>query len=254
MKLTVATMARNEEKFIPYFIHHYSDIADEIVLIDNESTDNTAKIAHEMCSKFKVPLVYKYLQTNGFNESIKLNVYKAIQKNELNTNSDWYILVDCDELIHYKDGSLKQKIEEYYDNGYLFIKPKGYQMSEESFPIYSNSKITETCKMGTRDEGFDKPVIVHKDLLWEPSLGCHLANGFINGIPVLPKITEDIFLLHYKLLSSQYRIDRIREFSSNLDQTGHKMLDAGINIQLKATDEVLNSDFERIYKQREKII
>lgn len=254
MKLTVATMARNEEKIVPYFIHHYSDIVDEIIFIDNESTDNTEKIVKDMCSKFGVNLIYYPLKTGGFNESLKLQVYTSVQKNVFNTNSDWYILVDCDELIYDKSNQLKNKLIKYYDDGFLFIKPKGYQMSELEFPEYKGSKITDTCVMGCEDSGFDKPVIVHKELTWIPSLGCHLADGLVDRKPVSPKTDQDILLLHYKLLGNQYRIDRIRHFANNLDEYGKQMLDNGINTQLKATDQVLLDDFNRNYNKRHKVI
>ena len=254
MKLSVATMARNEEKIVPYFIHHYSDIVDEIIFVDNESTDNTEKIVKDLCSKFGIKLVYYKLQTGGFNESLKLQVYTSVQKNIFNTNSDWYILVDCDEFIYDKSNRLKDKLKDYYDSGYSFLKPNGYQMSELEFPEYKGIKITETCKMGCRDDVFDKPVIVHKDLKWIPSLGCHIANGFIDNHPVLPKVDEDILLLHYKLLGKQYRLDRIKQFANNLDDLGKQMLDNGINVQLKSSEESLSQDFDEKYSKRIKVI
>lgn len=253
-KLTVSTMAKNEEKIIPYFIHHYSQFVDEIIFIDNESTDNTANIVKELCLKFNIKLNYFYLKTNGFNEKLKIEVYTSIQKNILGTNSDWYIIVDADEFIYDKSADLRSKIKYAYDNGFLFIKPNGYQMIEDKFPEYDGIKITDKCKMGTKDEGFDKPIIVHKDLNWKPNLGCHVAAGFHGDMQVPPYSEDQILLLHYKFLGSKHGIDRIRHHGQNLDELGKLMLKHGINGQVNSSDEHLTNYFNELFSKREQII
>jgi glycosyltransferase involved in cell wall biosynthesis len=253
-KLTVSVLAKNEEKIIPYFIQHYSEIADEILFIDNQSTDNTASIVKDLCSKFNVKLNYQYFESNGFNEQLRIKLFTSIQKNLLSTNSDWYIIVDADEFIFDKSNNLRAKIKAAYDNGYLFIKPNGYQMTEDKFPEYDGIKITEKCKMGCRDEGFDKPIIVHKDLNWMPHLGCHVANGYNGDMQVPPYTDDEILLLHYKFLSSDYAISRIRHYGQNLDQLGKLMLQNGINQQVNASDKNLLDFFNQLYSKRTLVI
>lgn len=253
-KLTVSVLAKNEEKIIPYFIQHYAEIADEILFIDNESTDRTAQIVKDLCLKFNVKLNYNYFKSNGFNEQMRIKLFTSIQQNALGTNSDWYIIVDADEFIYDKSGNLRSKMKYAYDNGFLFIKPNGYQMIEDKFPDYDGVKITDKCKMGTKDEGFDKPIIVHKDLNWKPNLGCHVATGFHGDMQVPPYSDDQILLLHYKFLGSRHGIDRIRHYGQNLDELGKLMLQHGINGQVNSSDEHLTNYFNELFSKREQII
>ena len=74
MKVLVTTLVRNEERIIPYFIHHYSDIADKIVLVDHESDDATVELAQERASSLNVDLDVYTLQNNGYDEVMLKNV------------------------------------------------------------------------------------------------------------------------------------------------------------------------------------
>lgn len=248
-------MCRNEEKIIPYFIKHYAGMVDEIVLIDNDSTDKTAEIAMEMCHELNQKLIYRKLMTDGFNDGFKLQIFKSIHKNGLETNSDWYILIDTDEFIYDKTGDLRKTLQSSYDRGFLFVKPTGYQMSEESFPVYDGRKITDRCKMGCRDKGFDKPVIVHKDLTtWVPLAGCHIAHGLIAGRPVEPDTKHELLMLHYKFLGFEHRLERVRHVLNRLDDAGKMLLQNGIGGHLSASDQILREEYDGIFSRREQII
>lgn len=247
-------MCRNEEKIIPYFIQHYAGMVDEIILIDNQSTDNTAQIAKDMCKSLNQKLIYKELPSEGFSDLMKLQLFRSIQKNILKTDSDWYILVDSDEFIYHKSGKIKDSIEVSHLKGFMFIKPTGYQMSESSFPAYSGKKITDTCKMGCKDKGFDKPVIVHKDLDWAPRLGCHLAEGYYKGEERKPDDDSGLLLLHYKFLGFEHRLERVRHCLNRLDAQGKTLLANGIGGHLSASEEILKEEFDGIFAKREQII
>jgi len=73
MKILVTTLARNEENIIPYFVHHYFDIADKIIIVDHQSTDNTI---HEALKTYN-GLVLKYGQKCEL-EILKMKNHKTI--------------------------------------------------------------------------------------------------------------------------------------------------------------------------------
>lgn len=251
--LTVATMARNEEKIMPYFIRHYADIVDQIVIIDNDSTDKTEEIAKNLCKDLGVKLHYLKLKTGGFNDAMKLSIFKSIQQGEI-VPSDWYIIVDTDELIHDKSGDLKETLYKCYEDGYLYLKPTGYQMSEPEFPIYDGRKITDRCKMGCRDKGFDKPVVVHKSLTWHPLAGCHIAYGYSGVTPVEPFTKHEVLMLHYKFMGFDHRLERVRHVRDRLDSQGKQLLNSGIGTHTIVADEVLKEEYDGILSRREQIL
>jgi glycosyltransferase involved in cell wall biosynthesis len=85
-KLSVAIATFNEEKNIRDCLDSVKDIADEIVVIDGSSTDNTAKIATEMGAKVTIT----------DNPSIfHINKQKAID----NSTYDWILQLDADERV-----------------------------------------------------------------------------------------------------------------------------------------------------------
>ena len=87
MKISVNVPTCNESKIIKKFINNVKQIADEIILIDN-SSDNTVKIAKRLSSKVKIinyPVKhFAKIRNKGIN---------AVKKG-------WYVLfMDADELL-----------------------------------------------------------------------------------------------------------------------------------------------------------
>ena len=85
-KLSVVINAQNAEKDLPRALASIKDLADEIVVIDQGSTDNTSKIAKEFGAKIynHEPVTYVELTRNF-----------AISK----ATSDWILILDPDEEI-----------------------------------------------------------------------------------------------------------------------------------------------------------
>ena len=85
-KLSVVLATRNEEANIKRCLESVKDIADEIIVVDEYSTDRTRKIAEELGAKvFKEP----------HHEIFHITKEKALEK----ATGDWILQLDADEVI-----------------------------------------------------------------------------------------------------------------------------------------------------------
>ena len=85
-KLSVVLATKNEEKNIGRCILAVKDIADEVIIYDEYSKDNTVKIAKNLGAK-----VTKFNHVNNFHETKQ----KAID----NAKNPWILQLDADEVI-----------------------------------------------------------------------------------------------------------------------------------------------------------
>lgn len=106
--LSVCIIARNEEKNISKCLDSIQNIADEIILVDTGSIDNTINIAKNFNAKI--------IET-PFENNFSLARNKAIE----NASKDWIFFIDCDETI---DTSQIYKFKEILDNNKLGFKLK----------------------------------------------------------------------------------------------------------------------------------
>ena len=111
MKLSIGIITYNEENRIGRTLDAIKDIADEIIVVDSESTDRTVEIA-----KFKGAQVFVE-KWKGYGS----------QKNSVleKCKGEWVLLIDADEVISMK---LKKKIKTIINNK----KSKYYNMQYKS--------------------------------------------------------------------------------------------------------------------------
>lgn len=105
--LSISIIAKNEENNISTCINSIRSIADEIIVVDTGSTDNTVKTAEALGAK-----VYFYPWDNDFSQAKNTALEKCTK--------DWVLVIDCDEVLS-KEGAknikslmLNPKIEGYY--------------------------------------------------------------------------------------------------------------------------------------------
>ncbi len=86
VKLSVCMIVKNEEKFLPGALESVKDVADEIIVVDTGSTDNTIEIAESHGAK-----VYEKPWNDDFaearNESLK------------HATGQWVLIMDADERV-----------------------------------------------------------------------------------------------------------------------------------------------------------
>ena len=90
MKISICTISKNEERDIIGFLENVIDFADEIIIVDDNSTDNTKSIAKSHGKKIKFienPMHDDKHFANQRNLSIK------------HATGDWLLHMDIDERL-----------------------------------------------------------------------------------------------------------------------------------------------------------
>src|SRR3989339_358835 len=85
--LSVVFSVHNEEKHLEEALKSIKKLADEIIVVDNESTDRTAQIAKKFTKD-----IYEHKNTpNSLNATKNYGFSKA--------NGDWILSLDADEYV-----------------------------------------------------------------------------------------------------------------------------------------------------------
>ena len=241
MNITIYTITYNEEKMLPFFLDHYSKFASKIVIYDNESTDNTVKIAKEH------PLVkniYSVKTGNSLDDSMYVKIKNSCWKDD---TSDYVMLVDTDELIYHEDDIVK-----YLENtDHLVHRPTGYNMISEKFPK-SGISITVQIKRGVYDKFYCKPVIFNPNLIKRTDFELGIHNGrFYDETGNVNPAESELNMLHYKNLGFKYREDRHKMFAKRMSNFNQK---TGAGIHYTWDKKTQKDEFDDILARSAKII
>lgn len=124
--ITVIIITKNEEKSIPFCLESIKNIADEIIVVDSFSTDNTP----EICKSFGVKFIQQpwegYAQTK--NKANKLASY------------DWILSLDADEVL---SAGLQKSI----------LEIKNSSSGEDNY-FYKIGRLTNYCGKWIRHGGW----------------------------------------------------------------------------------------------------
>jgi len=108
--LSVIVITRNEEKNIKEFLDMLSWV-EEIVLVDDESTDRTVQIA----STYPNVKIFKRRMKNGFGPQKQYALEQA--------TGEWILVLDCDERITEKcKEEILKKISFHQYDGFYFLR------------------------------------------------------------------------------------------------------------------------------------
>jgi len=200
VRIRVIACCLNEEEMLPFFLDYYSSIAEEIVICDGGSTDRS----HEIIKSY--PKAKLLIETHEKMDErnltgIRNNMYKSDR-----LSWDWQIIVDVDEFIYHKD--LKDKLEEYEEDGITVPKVIGYDMYSLVFPEFTSGKyLVDLIRTGRRNEKWqDKKALFNPkkvDINYE--FGCHHSNP--TGL-VKESDRAEIYILHYNYVGYDHFIKR----------------------------------------------
>lgn len=148
VKLTFAIMTLNEERCIKRCIDSIKNIADEIIIIDTGSTDNTLNIIKQFFPNIKV---YHHLWENNFSKIRNLfNVYST---------NDWIFQIDADEYLDITTSKDIKKLICIFDN--IPVEPK---IISPTLVDHNFSETIYTNRIYKRCENFIYHGIIHEEL------------------------------------------------------------------------------------------
>lgn len=115
-KITLSMLVRNEaNNILDSVLNHAKQYVDNVVILDDNSTDNTVQICKEALKD--IPLLIESNKESKFNNEITIR--KQLWEMTINTNPDWILCLDADEIfedsiIHYIQSLINQASFDYY--------------------------------------------------------------------------------------------------------------------------------------------
>lgn len=204
-------LAWNESKILPFTLDYYSKFCDKIIIFDNMSTDNS----DEIYKKYSKVQVIKWNSNNEIDERNYLTIKNNVYKNSRG-KADWVIVCDCDEFLYHSN--LINKLEEYKRNNIDVPLICGHDMISDKFPEYDGKFITDKIKIGS-----ERYIFLCKKIIFNPiidlqfGIGSHTISGNFKVSE-----SEELKLLHYKLLGFDYVIERYKQLNDRLSEMNIK--------------------------------
>lgn len=239
----VFTIAYNEEKIIKFFIEHYLKFCNKITIFNNYSTDSTSDIVKSYENN-NVHL--KFFDTNN---SVDDKIYLDIKNNcWKSSEAEYVIIVDSDEFLYHPD--IKSFLRETKQALY---RPLGYNMVSDEFPS-GDDLLVDIIKEGVLAHNYSKMCLFSPAEVSNInySLGCHnAAPQGKHGNYLLPYISDDLKLLHYKNLSFNYRYSKHIEYSKRMSDF-NKQTGSGIHYTFDKDQQY--NEFLDIFNKRLQVI
>ena len=243
MTITVYTFLYNEEDILPYFLKHYSQFVDKIVVYNNMSTDNSIEILNNW--KDCEIEIRDFDTNNQYDEGTLMKLKNECWKE---CESDYVIVCDMDELLYHPDIKNFIQKQSYVD----YFTPSGYDMIGDEVPTDYSKQIYEIIQNGTENVGYSKNVLFkRKDVLeTNYSAGAHMSS--FQGTKRLVNCTTDhLKLLHYKWLSVDYGVGKNTHYN---DRTSTHSRNNNWGIHYTFKKEKMVKIYNEIKNKSKKII
>ncbi len=221
-KLTAGIRVKNGERFADECLRDLSEYVDEIVVLDDGSTDRTI----EICRSFpKVTNVVQW-KKDFFHEGIDRNVVLALAKN---TNPDWILLPDIDEVFVQRFKTDVWQLMDREDVGMYAFLFRHFWRSRTHFRIDG--------KWGRESREFPIPRLVRNTpSLFYPvdkALGTAQIRGFTGKF-----VVSDILVKHYGHLYEDLSRNKVSLYSSLDPASDYSFMVDESTLQLEKWEEV----------------
>ena len=119
MKIVSVSMVKNESDIIESFIRYTLSFVDEMIILDNGSTDETTKIVDNLINE-GLSIVLIHDKDKYYNQSIKTT--KLLKKAVNEYGADLVCILDVDEFIFTNGNNPRDDLEKLDPNYYYLIK------------------------------------------------------------------------------------------------------------------------------------
>lgn len=241
MKFEVYAICYNEEILLPYFLRHYGQFCDRIVIYDNYSTDRSEEICR---SDPKVEII-KYDSGGQVRDDIYLQIKNNCWKG---STADWVIVCDIDEFVVWLPPAAPGRDFEELTAGYTAIIPNWWEMVSEELPT-GTGQIYDEIDKGVNLGGASKCCIFRpssfEEIGYKP--GAHGVDpaGDFRWIQ-----TPRMGILHYKNISLDYVIRRHALLASRLSEINKKNR---WGFHYEQTPAVIGDYYRSLLQRREKL-
>jgi tetratricopeptide (TPR) repeat protein len=148
-QVSVCMIVKNEEKLLDKCLNSIEDFADEIIIVDTGSSDNTVEIAKRHGAK-----VYFHEWENDFSKARNFSLSYA--------KTEWIFIMDADEELVVEDIPVLKEIMRQKD--YNMISINVYNLGPEGSSI---SSFLPSIRMFRRTTGAKYEGIVHNQLKFD---------------------------------------------------------------------------------------
>ncbi|MEK6950493.1 MAG: polysaccharide deacetylase family protein [Nanoarchaeota archaeon] len=140
--LSVCLIVKNEQEFLERCLSSIAPAADEIIIVDTGSTDNTKKIVQQFSEKFSPQISVK-----SFDFIWKDDFAAARNESLRQATKDWIYIIDGDEVLDGKDlDLLRQSLNNWEAAGYRQVTRnyssdstiKGWVPRQQDDPLRQN--------------------------------------------------------------------------------------------------------------------
>jgi glycosyltransferase involved in cell wall biosynthesis len=212
MKIEAYIIVWNEVDTIQFTINHYKSFCDKITFYDNYSDDGTLEVIKANdCEVVHFGTVGK-LEDKEYIK-VKNNCWK-------NSNADWVIVCDSDEIVFHND--LINVLEREKTNGNTVFRTNGVDMFSKIMPVESFNEIT----MGIKSENYSKIACFSPNIRSiNYVFGCHVADPVGN----VRYCSEKLSLHHYRNIGGYQRLIKRHEVYRQRMSDHNKRLGLGIH-------------------------
>lgn len=189
-KVIALIQIHNEKKHLPDVLKHLDTMCDGIILLDDESTDDSYELA--MSDKLILKVQKK---REGFDDLLNRNILLDLASF---FNNEWLIFIDADERLYFKKETLYELFKQHNQDAYCFFLVHLWD-SEHSY----RCDVPEISYV-------QSPGVLHRWRAFKNKGRMQIISDrklhFIN-IPFQPKtkVTLPVLIIHYGMIDRQIR-------------------------------------------------
>lgn len=202
-KITVLSWMKNEADMVPFFLRHYH-FADEIIVWDNESEDDT----RELLLKDPRVQVRDWI-TGGEMRDVELTEMKSMEYRK--TGEGWKFVVDADEFVWHPD--MRGFLSMCDGVGVTVPTTEGFDMISDFMPVDDGkSQLKDLVRTGVPCPLYCKACVLRHTALVRYGHGSHFM---ASGQGVTGTDRPYLKLLHYRYLSRQRVMRKAFEYKQS---------------------------------------